>query len=60
MNPEERATFLENDREMEVAHPVAATGGDKEARDNVDTHFICFTRVNGQLYELDGRRFGPL
>nr|XP_027083302.1 ubiquitin carboxyl-terminal hydrolase 3-like isoform X1 [Coffea arabica] len=60
MNPEERAVFLENDREMEVAHSVAANGGDTEARDNVDTHFICFTCVNGQLYELDGRRSGPV
>ncbi|XP_027095346.1 ubiquitin carboxyl-terminal hydrolase 3-like [Coffea arabica] len=60
MNPEEHAAFLENDREMEVAHSVAATGGDTEARDNVNTHFICFTCVNGQLYGLDGRRSGPV
>ncbi|KAL3499674.1 hypothetical protein ACH5RR_038767 [Cinchona calisaya] len=60
MNAQERAAFLENDREMEVAHSVAATGGDTEARDDVDTHFICFTCVNGQLYELDGRRSGPV
>ncbi|GER34763.1 ubiquitin carboxyl-terminal hydrolase isozyme L3 [Striga asiatica] len=73
MNPSERASFLENDREMEVAHSVAATGGDTEASDDVNTHFICFTCVNGesffspskhelerQLYELDGRRAGPI
>ncbi|KAH6795093.1 ubiquitin C-terminal hydrolase 3 [Perilla frutescens var. hirtella] len=60
MNPSERAAFLENDREMEVAHSVAATGGDTEASDDVDTHFICFTCVNGQLFELDGRRAGPI
>ncbi|KAH6771728.1 ubiquitin C-terminal hydrolase 3 [Perilla frutescens var. frutescens] len=60
MNPSERAAFLENDREMEVAHSVAATGGDTEASENVDTHFICFTCVNGQLFELDGRRAGPI
>ncbi|KAL8552825.1 hypothetical protein ACS0TY_001494 [Phlomoides rotata] len=47
MNPSERATFLENDREMEVAHSVAATAGETEASDNVDTHFICFTCVDG-------------
>ncbi|KAL2237896.1 ubiquitin carboxyl-terminal hydrolase 3 [Sesamum indicum] len=60
MDPSERAAFLENDREMEVAHSVAATAGDTEASADVDTHFICFTCVNGQLYELDGRKAGPI
>ncbi|XP_047338383.1 ubiquitin carboxyl-terminal hydrolase 3-like [Impatiens glandulifera] len=56
MDPQERAVFLEKDGEMEVAHSVAASAGDTEASDNVDTHFICFSCVDGQLYELDGRR----
>eukprot|EP00262_Sarcandra_glabra_P009764 TRINITY_DN24331_c0_g1_i1.p1 TRINITY_DN24331_c0_g1~~TRINITY_DN24331_c0_g1_i1.p1 ORF type:complete len:246 (+),score=66.49 TRINITY_DN24331_c0_g1_i1:221-958(+) len=63
MDPLERAAFLENDREMEVAHSVAATAGDTEAPNinvNVDTHFICFTCVDGELYELDGRRSQPV
>ncbi|XP_059645708.1 ubiquitin carboxyl-terminal hydrolase 3 [Cornus florida] len=60
MDPMERAVFLERDREMEVAHSVAATAGDTEASDNVDTHFICFACVDGELFELDGRRSGPL
>ncbi|KAK3029827.1 hypothetical protein RJ639_038261 [Escallonia herrerae] len=60
MDPMERAVFLEKDSEMEVAHSVAATAGETEASDDVDTHFICFTSVNGQLYELDGRRSAPI
>ncbi|XP_047322785.1 ubiquitin carboxyl-terminal hydrolase 3-like [Impatiens glandulifera] len=56
MDPLERAVFLEKDVEMEVAHSVAASAGETEASDNVDTHFICFSCIDGQLYELDGRR----
>ncbi|CAH9086569.1 unnamed protein product [Cuscuta europaea] len=60
MDPLERAKFLESDVEMEDAHSVAATAGDTEASDNVDTHFICFAIADEQLYELDGRRSGPI
>ncbi|KMT11789.1 hypothetical protein BVRB_5g104910 [Beta vulgaris subsp. vulgaris] len=60
MNSTERALFLEKDTEMEAAHCVAASAGDTEASDDVDTHFICFSCVDGELYELDGRRQRPI
>ncbi|XP_040988541.1 ubiquitin carboxyl-terminal hydrolase 3-like isoform X3 [Juglans microcarpa x Juglans regia] len=60
MDPLERAAFLENDTEMEVAHSVAATAGETEASVNVDTHFICFACVDDELFELDGRKSRPI
>ncbi|KAH9607103.1 hypothetical protein KSS87_005032 [Heliosperma pusillum] len=49
MDPAERALYLENDTEMEAAHSVAATAGDTEAPEDVDTHFICFSCVHGTI-----------
>ncbi|KAI3507472.1 hypothetical protein L1887_22458 [Cichorium endivia] len=60
MDPMERARYLEKDTEMEVAHSEAVAAGETEATDNVNDHFICFACVNGQLYELDGRRNAPI
>ncbi|KAK8964865.1 hypothetical protein KSP40_PGU019478 [Platanthera guangdongensis] len=56
----QRAKFLEEDREMEAAHSVAATAGDTEADSNVEEHYICFVCVNGQLYEFDGMKSQPI
>ncbi|KAF3340415.1 ubiquitin carboxyl-terminal hydrolase isozyme L3-like isoform X2 [Carex littledalei] len=60
MDPYERAAFLEKDREMEDAHSVAATAGETEATPEVNEHYICFTCVDGELYELDGVKNQPV
>lgn len=67
MTPEERGTFLEAPPEgapdIEEAHKESAEKGDTEAPDLdavVDLHFVCFVEKDGNLYELDGRRVGPV
>ncbi|XP_025088066.1 ubiquitin carboxyl-terminal hydrolase-like [Pomacea canaliculata] len=61
--PEERAKFLENDQEMGSAHEESAQEGDTEApsRDvSVNPHFVTFVNVDGNLYEMDGRKEAPV
>ncbi|CAK9222946.1 unnamed protein product [Sphagnum troendelagicum] len=63
MSPLERATFLENDTELEGAHSLAASAGDTAPPDStasVDLHFVCFVCVDGGLYEMDGRKQQPV
>lgn len=65
LKPFERATLIEETEALESAHQAAAATGDTsapDAQDNVDLHFVCFVKSekNGHLYELDGRRKGPL
>lgn len=65
LKPVERATLLEETESLETAHQAAAATGDTSApsaEDSVDLHFVCFVKSekNGHLFELDGRRKGPL
>lgn len=60
---DERARALEEDEELEAAYRSAASRGDTaapDADDDVDLHYVCLVKCNGHLYELDGRRRGPL
>jgi ubiquitin carboxyl-terminal hydrolase L3 len=60
----ERASLLEESNALESAHASAATEGDTKAPaadDSIDLHFVCFVKSNnGNLWELDGRRKGPI
>ncbi|CAK7231789.1 ubiquitinyl hydrolase 1 [Sporothrix curviconia] len=64
LDPQGRAKLLETDRALAAAHLAAAERGDTsapDARDDVDLHYVCFVRTeDGTLWELDGRRKGPI
>ncbi|KAF9887037.1 ubiquitinyl hydrolase 1 [Aspergillus nanangensis] len=62
--PIARADLLYESKALESAHADAAKLGDTaapQAEDNVDLHFVAFVKgADGRLWELDGRRRGPL
>lgn len=61
--PAEIAKLLENDTEMGAAHEGSAQEGQTEAPsrdDKINTHFIAFVCKGSDLYELDGRKTGPV
>lgn len=64
LEPAKRAELVYDSRPLEKAHASAAATGDTAApaaSDNVDLHFVCFVRGNdGHMWEMDGRRKGPL
>ncbi|KAL2153193.1 hypothetical protein VTH82DRAFT_4348 [Thermothelomyces myriococcoides] len=64
VGPDERARLLERDPALAAAHQSAAERGDTaapRATDDVDLHYVCFVKGrDGALWELDGRRKGPL
>ncbi|KAK1175324.1 ubiquitin carboxyl-terminal hydrolase isozyme L1-like [Acipenser oxyrinchus oxyrinchus] len=61
LSADERAKHLEENQDIRATHDeVAAEGQCQVEADNVNFHFITFTNVDGQLYELDGRMEFPV
>lgn len=64
LKPVERANLLYESNALESAHQTAAATGDTaapEADESIDLHYVCFVKSrNAHLWELDGRRKGPL
>lgn len=64
LKPTERAELLYKSEALESAHQTAAQKGDTSAPSAeaaIDLHFVAFVKdTNGDLWELDGARKGPL
>lgn len=64
LNPTDRAQLLYDSHAMESATQAAGAEGDTsapEADASVDLHYVCFVKADdGHLWEMDGRRKGPL
>jgi ubiquitin carboxyl-terminal hydrolase L3 len=60
-----RALLLESDGSIASLHDQATSSesnqtGRGNLDDNVETHFVAMVHVDGTLYELDGRKKGPV
>jgi ubiquitin carboxyl-terminal hydrolase L3 len=60
-----RAERLEGDSRIANLHDQATSSDSNQTgrgslEDNVETHFIALVHRNGTLYELDGRKSGPV
>ncbi|KAJ3036186.1 Ubiquitin carboxyl-terminal hydrolase isozyme L3, partial [Rhizophlyctis rosea] len=63
ISPDDRAGFLEDDKDLASVHEASSQEGQtaaSSAEQDVDTHFVCFVQRDGNIYELDGRKPFPI
>mmetsp|Transcript_327 Transcript_327/g.1139 ORF Transcript_327/g.1139 Transcript_327/m.1139 type:complete len:124 (+) Transcript_327:3-374(+) len=61
LTPEQRGDALNTHDDLNDLHNSSAVQGATEVKiEGVEHHFVCFTSVEGVLYELDGRKSGPV
>ncbi|KAI6359169.1 hypothetical protein MCOR25_007140 [Pyricularia grisea] len=64
LDPAARSKLIETNGALAQQNKAVASRGDTaapEATDDVDLHYVCFVKAeDGTLWELDGRRKGPL
>ena len=60
MSAEAVGRYIEEDDAIEAVHVEQAQEGQSAALMDVNSHFVCFTNVDGNLYELDGRKSTPI
>lgn len=60
LTPAERAASLAGDPAIAVEHAESAADGQSDAVSDTWQHFVCFCEAGGQVWELDGRKKGPV
>lgn len=58
--PEQRAEALEADSSLEAEHAAVVEEGQSAVIDDAECHFAAYLCKDGELYELDGRKSGPI
>mmetsp|Transcript_24725 Transcript_24725/g.34016 ORF Transcript_24725/g.34016 Transcript_24725/m.34016 type:complete len:218 (-) Transcript_24725:56-709(-) len=58
-SPEKRGKMLVENETISSSHSSLAQEGQSQAVSEADHHFVCFTAVDGHLYEFDGLKPAP-
>jgi len=59
--PQKRGELLNADEEINQMHNSMANEGQTAVQDGkVGSHFVCFTQIGENLWEIDGTKNGPV